>query len=156
MNRRPMCGGSEITTPRNGGMLRLLGPGMISGPVCLTGDEFRAIKKLYNFEPEKDNEKPEQPVPPKREDFTAGWKYQEALTQYERTVKNLDNWTDPKPFMQAGADRNAIRHAEADGIRLLAWLARYVEPGQDPLKLLVQMARDSGFDVDPQDMDWCE
>lgn len=59
-----------------------------------------------------------------------------------------------REFMQAGADRNALRRAEADGLRLVAWLARYVPSGEDPLKTLIQVASDAGFDVDPEDFDW--
>lgn len=59
-------------------------------------------------------------------------------------------------FMQAGADRNALRHAQADGLRLLAWLARHVEPGQDPLRTLVDLACQAGWDVDPLEVDWVQ
>jgi hypothetical protein len=59
-------------------------------------------------------------------------------------------------FHQAGADRNAFRHAEADGLRLLAWLARHVPSGEDPLKTLVRLAADAGCDVDPADVGWAD
>jgi hypothetical protein len=58
--------------------------------------------------------------------------------------------------MQAGADRNMVRHAESDGIRLIAWLAKYVPEGEDPLKTLVQLAVDAGWDVDPSDVTWAD
>ena len=61
---------------------------------------------------------------------------------------------DPNPLLQAGADRNLMRQAEEDGLRLLVWLAKYVEKGTDPLKTLIQLAGDAGFDVDPEDMAW--
>ncbi|HZL96042.1 MAG TPA: hypothetical protein VFB99_20460 [Vicinamibacterales bacterium] len=65
-------------------------------------------------------------------------------------------WEDPRAFMQAGADRDVFRHAELDGLRLLAWIARYVPPGEDPLKSLVMLASDAGWDVDPDDVAWAE
>lgn len=58
--------------------------------------------------------------------------------------------------MQAGADRNALRQAACDGMRLLAWLAKYVPPGEDPLKTLVQVTARAGFDVSPADIDWAD
>lgn len=61
-----------------------------------------------------------------------------------------------KKLYQAGADRNAFRHAESDGLRLLAWLAKYLEPGQDPLKTLIQFAADSGVDVEYSDIEYAE
>ena len=59
-------------------------------------------------------------------------------------------------LLQAGADRNMFRHAEHDGLRLLAWLAKWVEPGTDPLKVLVQVAVAAGWNVDPEDAEWAE
>ncbi len=61
-----------------------------------------------------------------------------------------------RAFAQAGADRNAIRHAEADGLRLLAWIAKFAPVGEDPIKTVVQMAVAAGFDVDPEDVEWAE
>ena len=57
---------------------------------------------------------------------------------------------------QAGADCNMFRHAEHDGLRVIAWLAKYVEPGQDPLKEIVKMAVDRRYDVNPSDVIWAE
>ena len=39
------------------------------------------------------------------------------------------------------------RHAERDGLRMMAMLAKFCEPGQDPVKLLVQLCNDAGYDV---------
>jgi predicted NAD/FAD-dependent oxidoreductase len=44
----------------------------------------------------------------------------------------------------------------SDGLRLVAWLARYVEPGKDPLRTLVELACQAGWDVDPIDMGWAQ
>lgn len=59
-------------------------------------------------------------------------------------------------LLQAGADRAMFREAELDGLRIVAWLAKYVEPGRDPMKTIVRMAIDAGFDVDPSDVEWIE
>lgn len=61
-----------------------------------------------------------------------------------------------RELLQAGADRNVLRHAQADGLRLVAWLARYVEPGKDPLRTLVELACQAGWDVDPIDVGWAQ
>jgi hypothetical protein len=61
---------------------------------------------------------------------------------------------DANPLLQAGADRNLLRQAEEDGFRLLAWLAKYVPAGTDPLKVLIQIASHAGWDVDPEDAAW--
>jgi hypothetical protein len=36
----------------------------------------------------------------------------------------------------------------------MAWLARYVEAGEDPLKTVVGAMVDAGFDVEPADANW--
>lgn len=62
----------------------------------------------------------------------------------------------PRAFMQAGADRNAIRHAQCDGLRMVAWIAKFVPAGMDPLKTLIGLAVDGGFDVSPEDIEFAE
>lgn len=63
---------------------------------------------------------------------------------------------DPNPLIQAGNDRNTLRHAECDGLRLLAWIAAYMPPNEDPMKVLIQLASDAGWDVDSVDVEWSE
>lgn len=137
-------------------MAELLGARHFGG-VAVTDDELRAIQKLYGFVKEPPNKKPDPPEPPRRESFgSEWWKYDEAVRQHERALQYLENWKDPQPLMQAGADKNAMRHAEADGLRVIAWLAKYLQPGEDPLKYVVQMATGLGLDIDPQDLDWAD
>jgi hypothetical protein len=149
-------GSSYCTTPMAAQMMQLLGSGCSHRSVTLGRDEFEAIKKLYGFVPEQPNKKPEPPVAPKREDFDATWKFTDALRNHEQAIQAYANWKDPIAFFQAGADRNALRHAETDGLRLLAYLAKFVPPGEDPLKTLVQFAGAAGVDTNPEDIDWAD
>ncbi len=57
-------------------------------------------------------------------------------------------------FAEDGSNRNAMRRAEVDGLRLLAWIAKYTEEGEDPLGTLVELAHNAGWDVDPADVNW--
>lgn len=148
--------GSLVTTPRASMMMQLLGSGAIQGSVALTRDEFTAVKKLYGYKAEKPNKKPEPPKAPERSDFADIWKYDEAVKAHERALKAHANWKDPKPLMQAGADRNAIRHAEADGLRLLAWISKFVPAGEDPMRTLIRATADAGWDVDHEDIAWAD
>lgn len=72
-----------------------------------------------------------------------------GFVQVERTAK-------AGKILQLGADQVMFREAELDGLRIVAWLAKYVEPGRDPMKTIVRMAIDAGFDVDPSDVEWIE
>lgn len=149
-------GNSPVTTPIAADMISLLG-GMPTGGLTLTTSEYSNLRKLYGFVPEKPNERPPPPSPPVEADFKGDrWKYQSALDDHKRALEYHAKWCDPQRFMQAGADVNLVRHAESDGFRLVAWLAKYVEAGQDPLKTLIQMAIDSGFDVAPEDVEYAE
>lgn len=157
MNRPTTDGshGSVTTTPMAATMVALLGGYQRNG-VTLSNDEFKAVQRLYGFTPEKPNVKPPPPAEPNRDDFPTVWEYNEAKRKHEAALAAHAKWQDPQPFMQAGADRNAFRLAEVDGLRLLAWFARYLQPGDDPLRVLVQMAIDAGWDVDPSDVTWAQ
>lgn len=112
MIRRPEFKGSDITTPKAAMIMELLGVGIVAKSVALSSDEFRAVKKLYGYQPEE------------------------------------------HPLTQAGSDRNVIREAECDGLRLIAWLAKFVPAGEDPLKTLIQIADEAGCNVSYEDISW--
>lgn len=135
-------------------MIQLLGVGVRHEGVVLGRDEFTRIQKLYGYVKEQAREKPAPPSPPKRADFDSARAYEDARRGYEKHVRWLAEWEDPRSYLQAHADRDALRHAVADGLRLLAWLAKYVPSGSDPLKALIQIASDAGWDVDLVDYEW--
>ena len=156
--KRPTTDGHRaiVTTPRVAEMMKLLGSGARHNDVVLSRDEFRAVNKLYGFQKEPPNMKPPPPEPPVREDYPDRWAFDRAIRDHGHALQAHANWEDPRELMQAGADRNAFRHAEADGLRMLAWIAKYVPAGEDPLKHLVQAALAAGWDVDPADIQWME
>lgn len=153
--QRPATTDSTVTTPRAIAMIKLLG-GARFGSIALTRDEFKAIQKLYGFTEEPPTMPPEPPQLPVLGDFNTRYEYDEALREHERAAQRHASWSDTRELLQAGADRNAMRHAEADGLRLVAWLAKFVPRGEDPLKHLVQIVCDAGLDVDHEDLEWAE
>lgn len=62
----------------------------------------------------------------------------------------------PDPLLQAGHDRNALRTASADGLRAIAFLAKFCEAREDPVKVIVRMAAGLGYDVSGDDVEWAE
>jgi hypothetical protein len=139
-----------ISAPSRRVSIALLGAALRHGGVTISRDEHRALAKLYGFVPEQPRERPPKPAPPPPK---ADWK---AEQDHKRAVEAWEKWEDPRPFHQAGADRNLMRHAEADGLRIVAWLAKFVEPGEDPLRALVRVFVDAGYDIDPADVEWAE
>jgi hypothetical protein len=151
--------GSKCTTPSAAPLIALFG-GLCHESVTISEDERRELERLYGFEREAPRNKPDAPPAPKREDFPLDFagsnKFSYAMRAHEMRIKALDKWTDPRPFYQAGADISLMRYAERDGLRLIAWLAKHLEPGADPLKTLVYLAAADGWDVDPQDVEWAQ
>jgi hypothetical protein len=148
--------GALVTTPKTATMLALLGGSLAAGSVWLSRDELRALRVLYGYTVEGSNPKPPSPEAPKREDFQSAYDYDRAVSAHKKTLAAHATWTDPRVLLQAGADRNLIRHAEADGLRLMAWIAKFIEPDEDPLKTIIQLAIDAGWDVDPSDVSWAQ
>lgn len=155
--KRPVAQpGTTVTTPAALTWLQLLGAGTTVGSVTLTSSEFNAVRKLYGFTAEKPNKKPKPPVVPDRTKFKNDLDYRDAMRDHESAVDKHNRWVDPRPIMQAGADRNVVRHAEADGLRLVAYLARFVPAGSDPIKTLIQALAEAGFDVPYEDVEWAD
>lgn len=122
---------SHTTTPAASNLIELMGGGELRESVALSNDEMRQLRKLYAFAER-----------PKLD------KNLEDMDYKDHNDKKVNR------FMQAGDNVSLLRFAETDGLRLLAWLAKYVEPGADPLKTLIQLAIDAGFDVSPDDISW--
>jgi len=138
----------RTTTPSADATRQLLGgPGFYEG-VAYTADEFKHVRRIYEVEPEPPVQRPPEPAPPPP---GASYKEQDA---YKEAMRRWRGWKSPQAFMQAGADRNTMRQAASDGLRLLGWIAKYVETGTDPMKTLICMAADAGFDVSPEDYEW--
>lgn len=47
-----------------------------------------------------------------------------------------------------GAVRNLFRHIESDGLRLMAFLSKYLEREEDPVQMIAMALSDAGFDID--------
>jgi hypothetical protein len=123
------------------------GPSAYEG-VAYTKDEFGHVQRVYGFTPEPEVARPPKPEPP-----PPGATYKER-DAYEKTLRRWASWTSPQAFMQAGADRNVMRCASSDGLRLVGWIAKYVETGEDPMKALIRMATEAGYDVSTEDFEW--
>ena len=131
--------------------MALLGSGPRHASVTVSRDEYTALNKLYGITTEKPNKRPAKPEPPHAGQLS----YREEI-DYKNAVGAWEKWTNPRAYMQAGADINLMRHAESDGLRLVAWLARFVPKGEDPLKTLIQAVTQAGWDVDPNDVAYAE
>ena len=152
---RPSLEGIGVTTPRSAAMIELLGMRLDYDGLALSGDEYKALAKLYGYKREPPTERPPKPEYTEKPNRSY-YEKENDVRAHADAVKQWEKWEDPRVLMQAGADRNLTRDAASDGMRLIAWLARYVLPGTDPLKTLIELGIDAGLDVDPSDVTWAE
>jgi hypothetical protein len=69
-----------------------------------------------------------------------------------QALKNLYGVTkETDKLAEAFAVASTFRHASSDGLRCMALIAQFVEPGEDPALLLAQVLNEAGFDVYPWD-----
>lgn len=94
--------------------------------------------------------------------FAGSHRERVALTRDEvRALRRLYKF-EPAPKSAAGQAlldqgnfMGLMREAETDGLRLVAYLARFCEPGQDPVKVLIDLIADRcDAIIDPEDVAW--
>lgn len=141
--------------------LDLLGPGGEFNGVTFTLDQVRRLRIVYKFNNGKRVEAWIEEARKGHLQAVAQWEKMrdETLAKYGRF-----NERPPLPFDADGLrrlyatadDRNVFRLAERDGLRVLAFLARYLNAGEDPLKLVIRLAADADYDVSPDDVEWAD
>ncbi len=148
-------GGSLCSTPSAAVSIDLLGGHRCEG-VAISRDQLRALERLYKFDLSGSVEKAR---------AHAQQAHADAVANYEAAKAKCGPWDQPpeppKPpdllgaaKWQSGGDiRNLMRHAEADGMRMIAAIARYLSPGDDPVRLLLSLMAQAGFDV-TEDPGW--
>lgn len=62
----------------------------------------------------------------------------------------LDTHEDNK-LQRAGSQNQAIEQARNDGLRIMACISKFLERGEDPVKLVMYMASQAGFDMPLQE-----
>lgn len=147
-------GGSLCSTPSAADSIALLG-GERYESVAFSLDECSALQRLYGVDTARAD---------KEARAFAEAAHQEAMARHRAAMAKRAPWDRPLPaptlqtdgtaaFAVAGAGRNLFRHAEADGLRMVAAMARFLQPGDDPVRVLVSLMADAGWDV-REDPDW--
>lgn len=147
-------GGSLCSTPSAATSITLLGGDRYEG-VTISLDERDALQRLYGVDTR---------CAAKDARAHAEASHKAAMVEYEAAMAKRSRWDPPIPvpvlqtegaarLMVAGANRNMFRHAEADGLRMVAAVARYLAPGDDPVRFLISIMAEAGIDVQ-EDPDW--
>lgn len=74
-----------------------------------------------------------------KEQVQSLWEYYEFEGELDITAKN---------FESAGSIRNLLRHINSDGLRVMAFLSKYLEKDEDPVGLVATALIEMGFDVE--------
>ena len=158
--------------PMTATMVHLMGVGATWGSVTLSHGQIKALEKVYGFSPEKDMENMRANLHDVYVREHAAWEAQMEFLRTDprgyRQKYGFNNQPPAEPlpakeailqggvdFLRAGAMRNLMRYAERDGLRLMAFLSRYMEAGEDPVKLAAHLCIEAGYDV-PDVSEWLE
>jgi|APSaa5957512622_1039677.scaffolds.fasta_scaffold164042_1 hypothetical protein len=147
--------GFRCATPTDETMIQLLGGQAYDG-VTFTNDQIRSLYSSYGHtyydkdEVEKDLVTQwEKNCANLREKHAEAVKKRMWVTKLElpkrpdaEAVQSHINW------MMAGSQVNMFKHVKCDGLRAMAYLAKFLEKGEDPVKLIANMAIDAGFDAE--------
>lgn len=129
------------------------------GDVAITRGKLRHMERLYGFDLDA----------AARDAATKSQKqHAAALARHEQEKAKATGWdrdrlappkrpepSDVASFQSGGDTRDLLRYAEADGMRMVALIAAYLEPGEDPVRRLAKMLMDQGYDV-PVDPEWAD
>jgi hypothetical protein len=138
-------------------MVELLGGQSFEG-VTFTTDQVRRLQAYYGIDPAKTEEFVEHAI--------AAREAERARVKEEREKKEADPLRSrfdklpeiPKPlsekekedlrtFERAGSGRNIFRHVRSDGLRLMAFLSKFLEKDEDPVKFVHDLCMEAGYDT---------
>ncbi len=158
---RPSTSGSVCATPTDAKMIDLLGPGGHFEGLEFTKDQVKALGRFYGFDFK---------VAATEAMAYAEVKHTEAVQAHAELMADPDipNWQKqddgPAPlsaegaaqlgqFAVSGSGRNMFRAVREDGMRVMAALSRFLEQGEDPVRLVLQLLIENNYDVS-SDVDW--
>lgn len=144
--------GTLVARPEDIAMAELLGYASFEG-VGFTRDQKKALERYYGFT----DAYIEDQVDSCREAHEARRKKLEE--EEEERAKNSWGYSSKRPvplkpfsekdvraMHQAGSDRNLFRHVRNDGLRVMAFLSKFLDRGEDPVELLEGLMSEAGFD----------
>lgn len=152
--------GDTITTstPDSFACIKILGSDANLNGVHFSTDESRYLYALYGYDitrkPKSYPEIPPHPGPePTLQDFR--WNYTEHSAAHLEWIAAWKAWNAAQPenvdgvhhFEMTGAKLHCTRFAQRDGLRIMGMIAKFVEPGEDPVKFIAELLQDAGCDL---------
>ncbi len=125
------------------------------GNMTTTETQFKALTRYYGHDPEYAAR-----ISQETRDLSYA-NHQTALAKWEEASpgareRRKPKWVEPDiegvaQFVQAGGDRGLLREARLDGLRLMAFLAKYLEDTEDPVQFVESLICQAGFDCPLQE-----
>lgn len=149
-------------TPDSEISISLLGAAYSTSGVKFTQSEHARLLAFYGFkESEADEcvraarEEHEARVARAREEWeaapapvgTARWVPGRALPLPDPEKIKEPDYAGVRQLHVEGSLRNIYRHVQRDGLRLMAAISKFLDPGEDPVRLVLGLLRDAGYDV---------
>lgn len=156
MKNRPHINGTVCVSPSDASMMAVFGGETFEG-IAVTRGQMAAMSKLYGFDVNKS-------IAEAQEFATTAYnsaleKYNSEMDKYaegqgyysrEQVRPKLPDLTGISALQRATSNRDTFRCASEDGVRMVAAIAKYLTPGEDPTRALVRLMGDAGWDVG-----WC-
>ena len=148
-----------MDTPLTTDLLNLMPVGRRRyGSVCFTADQMRALKALYGYDDAVDEAAQRAATKAAQANYEvrhAEWVKSLPHEGSKAWVRRPEEPQPPKSpmaglkFLREGSERNLFRHVEVDGLRVMAFLAPFLEPDEDPVVAVAKLAQAAGWDVQP-------
>jgi len=158
---RPTTEGSLVTaTPTDATMIALLGIGCHFEGVAFTRDQSKRLERFYGFDDQKARAEYEQHS--RKASESREQQLQDELKKPNLSKRTHDRLSVELDKIRAGREasakgagdfgvagnlRNRLRIVREDGLRVMALLSKYLEPGEDPVKLVLLLLDEAGYDT---------
>lgn len=152
----PGGGRFSCATPMDATMIQLLGSGGSFEGVTFTRDQLDRLTRVYGYSPEQTERDVEESIAAHAEALRKQAEEDAKKPSWQRKAKATRPATagELRTFYKAGGHLQVLRNAGHDGLRLVAFLSRYLEPDEDPVKMVVRLATEAGYDVDSDVVAW--
>jgi len=136
-------------------MIKLL-DGITFEGTDITNDQYKNLLKYYEYDLDHSDtmsklsakltdEKYEKECSEWEEEEASNNIYYNVPKQKKPDIENILKET--KRFYEAGNIKNIMREASHDGRRIMAFISKFLEKGEDPVKLIAECMSQVGFDV---------
>jgi len=124
--------------------------------ITFTHQQIRQLEKFYNFNTGEADRFADKTVELEKRNYEK--KYEKEIEESTISLFKREPRFPPKPdydlireesknLSLAGTNRNVMRHTELDGLRLMGFLSKWLEPGNDPVSFVGRLMSDIGYDI---------